>query len=95
MDALIVYFALPFAVWRLTHLITAEDGPFDLIFRLRKAAGNGFLGKLMDCFYCASFWVGLAGALVATRAPHLVLIYCLYYSGLAILIEKLTNKDFS
>ncbi len=24
------------AVWRLTHLVQAEDGPFDLIFKFRQ-----------------------------------------------------------
>src|SRR5207302_5380198 len=37
------------AVWRLTHLLTDEDGPFDWIARLRRRAGG-----LMDCFYCLS-----------------------------------------
>jgi hypothetical protein len=44
------------AVWRLTHLVSAEDGPWNLIFRLRKLAGDGFWGGLMDCFYCLSLW---------------------------------------
>jgi hypothetical protein len=44
------------ATWRLTHLLCAEDGPWDLVVRLRRAAGNGFWGKLLDCFQCLSLW---------------------------------------
>jgi hypothetical protein len=47
------------AVWRVTHLIQAEDGPFDVIYKLRKLAGESFFGSLMDCFFCLSIWVAL------------------------------------
>ena len=40
-----------FGVWRVTHLLAAEDGPCDVVVRLRSAAGSGFGGKLLDCFY--------------------------------------------
>lgn len=45
------------AVWRITHLLQAEDGPWDMSVHLRRAAGNGFWGKLLDCFYCLSLWI--------------------------------------
>ena len=44
-------------LWRITHLLQAEDGPWDIVVRLRRVAGNGFWGKLPDCFYCLSLWV--------------------------------------
>jgi hypothetical protein len=56
------------ATWRITHLIVYEDGPWDAIARLRKVAGAGFFGKLMDCFYCASLWVS-AGVTVLVGTP--------------------------
>ena len=46
-------------VWRITHLLYAEDGPWDVIVRLRQSAGKGFWGKLLDCFYCLSLWVAM------------------------------------
>jgi hypothetical protein len=45
------------AVWRITHLLQAEDGPWDVVVRLRRSAGDGFWGKLLDCFYCLSLWI--------------------------------------
>jgi hypothetical protein len=94
MDALETYLILPIVVWRLTHLISMEDGPFDLIIRLRKLLGQSFFGKLMDCFYCLSIWIGLAGAFVVTTDWKVILL-CLFYSGSGLLLEKITNKNFT
>jgi Protein of unknown function (DUF1360) len=44
-------------VWRITHLLQAEDGPGDLSVNLRRKAGDSFWGRLLDCFYCLSLWV--------------------------------------
>jgi hypothetical protein len=43
------------AVWRLTHLLAKEDGPFDIIFLMRQKAGAGFFGSLLNCFYCVLY----------------------------------------
>ena len=40
------FLAAVLAVWRVTHLLWGEDGPFDLFVRLRKFAGAGFFGRL-------------------------------------------------
>ena len=45
------------ATWRLCHLVAREDGPFDLILRLRLRAGSGMVARLLDCPYCLSLWV--------------------------------------
>jgi hypothetical protein len=45
------------AVWRVTHLLAAEDGPWNLVVWMRRKAGGGFLGRLLDCFYCLSLWI--------------------------------------
>lgn len=77
------------AVWRLTHLFQAEDGPFDLFFRLRIWLGDGFFGKLMDCFYCLSMWVAAPVAWFLGRDwPERFLLW-LALSAAAILIERL------
>ena len=34
-------------VWRVTHLLNAEDGPWELVVHLRRLAGPGFWGKLL------------------------------------------------
>jgi hypothetical protein len=81
------------ATWRITHLLQAEDGPFDIIFWLRKKAGAGFFGNLLDCFYCLSIWIALpfAAWLGVSWQEQLLLWPAL--SGAAILLEKLTSKE--
>jgi hypothetical protein len=79
------------AVWRVTHLVVAEDGPWNIVARLRLAAGHGFWGQLMDCFYCASLWVALPVALgVGTDWVERLLLWPAT-SGGAILLERLTS----
>jgi hypothetical protein len=79
------------AVWRVTHLLQAEDGPWDLLARLRRMAGDSVWGKMLDCFYCLSIWMALpfAAALGATLRERLVLWPAL--SGAAILLERATG----
>ncbi len=89
------YIVIVIVVWRISHLICAEDGPFDIILRLRKLLGNSFLGKLMDCFYCMSIWIGLAFAWYAGNTILEIILLTLFYSGLAILLERVTNKNFA
>lgn len=78
-------------VWRVTHLFQAEDGPWDAIVRIRRAAGDGFAGRLLDCFYCLSLWVSLPVALFLgqTAAERTLLWPAL--SAVAILLERVTS----
>lgn len=94
MNDLEKYAIVVIIVWRLTHLISSEDGPFDLIIKLRKLAGDTFFGKLMDCFYCLSVWIGLVCACFVTADIKEIIILSIFYSGASILLEKLTNKNF-
>ena len=59
------------AAWRITHLLANEDGPADLIVKLRATLGDSFTGKLMDCFNCLSLWIAAPAALFVTHAPLL------------------------
>jgi hypothetical protein len=57
------------ATWRVTHLLVEEDGPADVVLRVRRRAGSSALGQVMDCFYCSSLWVALPFAVELTRQP--------------------------
>ena len=57
------------ATWRVTHLLANEDGPADIIFRLRRRLGDGFIGSLMDCFNCMSIWIAAPFALFVSSDP--------------------------
>ncbi|HRP57423.1 DUF1360 domain-containing protein [Agriterribacter sp.] len=81
------------AVWRITHLLQAEDGPFDIIYLIRKKAGAGFFGNLLDCFYCTSIWVALpAGLCIGKDWKEIVLLW-LAFSGAACLLEQQTSSS--
>ena len=80
------------ATWRVTHLVGYEDGPWDVIVRLRRRAGGGFFGKLMDCFYCSSLWVSAAAAFaLRPRLRDWVLLW-LAISGAACLLNRLGHE---
>lgn len=83
------------AVWRVTHLLAKEDGPFDLVFKLRKIAGAGFFGNLLDCFYCLSIWVSAPFAVWLGNTCKEQFLFWLAFSGAACLLEKLTDKSTS
>lgn len=79
------------ATWRLSKLLTAEDGPYDIFGSLRDRAGvthdeysqcvgKTEVAKALCCIKCTSVWVGLA---LAGGHP----VKGLAYSAGAILIE--------
>jgi len=79
------------AVWRLSHLLAFEDGPFDLIVRLRASLGGA--GRVLDCFYCISLWVAAPMALfVDSKAPNWWCIW-LALSGAAGLLHRFSQRS--
>ena len=79
------------AVWRLTHLLNAEDGPWETVVRLRVWLGPGFWGSLLDCFYCLSLWIALPFALATGQSWWERLVLWPALSAGAILLERLTK----
>jgi hypothetical protein len=77
------------ATWRVTHLLAAEDGPADVIVRVRVWLGNRWVGQLMDCFNCLSLWIAAPMALFVSRRPLEWLFSWLALSGGACLLERL------
>ena len=79
--------------WRITHLLSKEDGPFDIIYLIRKKAGTGFLGKLLDCFYCVSIWIALPLGIWLGNIWWEKILYWLALSGAACLLEQATTNS--
>jgi hypothetical protein len=77
------------ACWRVSHLLAREDGPWNAVARLRRAAGGGMLGKMMDCFLCVSVWVAAPLAAYVAARPLDWLVAWLAVSGGACLLERL------
>ena len=79
-------------VWRITHLLQAEDGPWQVIARLRRALGSGFWGELLDCFYCLSLWISAPFALMMGSDVGEKILFWPALSAGAILLESVINR---
>ena len=81
-------------VWRITHLLHAEDGPWDVVVRLRRFAGHGAVGQALDCFYCLSIWVSVPLAIfLGKKLGERILLWPALSAG-AILIERVTDHRY-
>ncbi len=79
-------------VWRFTHLLQAEDGPWHLIVRLRRAVGSGFWGELLDCFHCLSLWISVPFAVILGSGLVEKILFWPALSAGAILLESIINR---
>ncbi|MBW8875771.1 MAG: hypothetical protein JF614_12470 [Acidobacteria bacterium] len=79
-------------VWRITHLLAAEDGPGDILVRFRRSLGDGFWGTLLDCFYCLSLWIAIPVALLIGQDWSTRCLLWFALSAAAILIERITPR---
>ena len=80
------------ATWRVTHLLVAEDGPADVVVRLRRRAGSSWAGDLLDCFYCLSVWVAVPFTVGLAGRRRVDPVACLAVSGAACLLEQATRR---
>lgn len=92
MDRWFIFILMGLTVWRITHLLSNEDGPFDMVIKFRKLFGQGFFGTLLDCFYCLSIWVAIPFASLSGDSISEILLLWGALSGFACLLEKATNK---
>lgn len=82
------------AVWRVTHLLQAEDGPWDCVVFLRQKAGDSFWGQLLDCFYCLSVWISAPFAIwLGQKTGDRILLWPALSAG-AILLERITDRGY-
>jgi hypothetical protein len=78
------------ATWRVAALLVREDGPYDLVARLRRLASGTMAGRALECFFCTSLWVAAPVALwLAGAAPRSALVW-LALSGAASLLERVS-----
>jgi hypothetical protein len=82
-----------FAIWRITHLLAKEDGPWDVIYSIRKKAGAGFFGNLLDCFHCLSIWIALPFGIWLGNHWWEKILYWVALSGAACLLEQATTQE--
>lgn len=77
------FLRLALATWRLTAMLTQENGPLDIFAELRDWAGvkydNAdkpyslhFWGEVLACFWCCSVWVAALLWVIQRICPALV-----------------------
>jgi hypothetical protein len=79
-------------VWRISHLLTREDGPWLMFARLREVVRRRRWSDLLDCLYCASVWVAIPFAAVLSRGVRDWVLLWPALSGTAILLERITTQ---
>jgi hypothetical protein len=82
------FFLAALATWRLCHLLAREDGPGDVVVRLRQRLGRSVFGQLVDCFGCLSIWVAIPLAFFVADGPLDLVLTWLALSGAAFLLER-------
>jgi hypothetical protein len=86
------FFLSLLATWRIAHLLAYEDGPRDILVRLRTRLGDGSLGRLVDCFQCVSLWAAVPFALIVGRGMLEWGLAWLGLSGGACLLDRLGRE---
>lgn len=102
LESVSLFILLSLAVYRLARLITLDDGPFDLLLKLRDLWGaydygpNGVaktsLGRGLTCPYCAGFWIAGVTALIAYGFELGVVVYWLALAGAQSFLQSLGRQ---
>lgn len=80
------------AVYRLSRMITDEEGPFMVFTKLRGLARpDTWIGRGLECIMCVSVWVALAAALYIDWTWTLPLTW-LALSSVTVMIRKWEQK---
>jgi len=102
------FLILGLACWRLSKLITSEEGPFHVFHRIRELTGithdvDGNIFKIPDrvmagifsCVWCASIWIGFGLTALWFFEPRWTVLGATPFaiSAGAILVEKVTGAQ--
>jgi len=92
------------AVYRLTYMINAENGPADIFGRFRSFVGvvydqysnpkgTNWVSEGILCYYCLSTWFGIGTALALYFAPDVTRWVLLPFalSGVAVYLKKVAG----
>ena len=97
---------LMLATWRMTSLVVKEDGPWNLLARLRHLIGVRFdeqsapyglnvLAEGLTCVWCTSVWVGVALSLAFLTFPALTRLVGLplALSAAALILQRVVTNE--
>jgi len=83
---MIEFIIIILAIWRVTSLLHAEDGPFHIFETVRKTVGK--YTEAFDCFWCLSIWVAIPFAYFSEN----FIVYWLAYSAGAIIVNEVVDR---
>lgn len=101
---MIDFVILTFAVWRLSSLLSQENGPGDVFAKLRERLGveedelsrygTSIASNLIVCLWCLSLWLGLITAIFYHILPGETVAVAIVFglSAGAILMEETLDK---
>lgn len=81
------------ATWRVTHLLVHEDGPWNVLIHVRGAFAAIGAARLSACFLCASVWIAVPFALLASTHWRELVLAIPALSGAAVLLERATSPS--
>jgi len=97
---------LMLATWRMTSLVVKEDGPWNILARLRRLIGVRFdaqsapyglniIAEGLTCMWCTSVWVGAAFSLgyLTFPAPTLLVGFPLALSAAALILQRVVTNE--
>ena len=76
------------AVWRLSHLLVSEAGPWRVLEWTRRRFAGSVFSDLVNCFYCLSVWVSVPFAFLLNGTWKGRLLLWPALSAGAIIIER-------
>lgn len=82
------FILLAIATWRLSYLLTGEDGPFLILVKLRSLRP---LRGVLGCIYCTSIWAAAALWGVYRIEDAQPVVWILAISGLALMLRMYTG----
>lgn len=97
------FLILALSTYRITLLLTKEDGPYRVFSRFRtrsgvyydqwnKAKGINLLSRILACFYCCSIWVAIILSGIYWYSPLLIyLLWPFALSTVAIMIKDVLD----
>lgn len=97
------FFLVSLAIWRASSLLAREDGPFDILLRIRmlfgvkfdktsEEFGTNWFSKGIICVWCNSIWFSVLGSFIISGSIGWYFINLLALSAMAIIIDAVVTK---
>lgn len=91
LPVLVIYLIASIAVWRISHIVSDENGPLDIFLRIRTArTTTPILGSLVEglnCFMCNSVWFSFIFSLLLESEILSIIVLTFFLSAMSIFIN--------